>query len=101
MKGKILVGNVVLNRVVSEEFPSTIYDVIFDCKYGVQFTPVANGTVYNEPNADSVAAAKICLDDYYISREALYFLNPRIATNFWIPQNCTFIMSVGGHDFYS
>lgn len=101
MEGKILVGNVILNRVRSGEFPDSIYDVIFDRKYAVQFTPTANGRIWNEPNADSVTAAKICLDAYYISRDALYFLNPRIATNFWIPANRQFLLSVGGHDFYS
>lgn len=99
--GKILVGNVILNRMFSDEFPNTIYDVIFDRKYGVQFSPVANGSIWNTPNADSVAAAKICLDAYYLSRDALYFLNPDLATNFWIPNNRDFLIKVGGHEFYS
>ena len=34
--GKIAVGNCVLNRVKSSEFPNTIYDVIFDKNHGVQ-----------------------------------------------------------------
>ena len=85
----------------SDEFPNTIYDVIFDRKYGVQFSPVANGSIWNTPNADSVAAAKICLDAYYLSRDALYFLNPDLATNFWIPNNRDFLIKVGGHEFYS
>lgn len=101
MPGKILVGNVVLNRMFSDEFPNTIYDVIFDRKYGVQFTPIVNGMIYREPTEESVIAAKICLDAYYISRDALYFLNPSIATNFWIPANRPYITSVGCHDFYS
>ncbi|MCI8387624.1 MAG: copper amine oxidase [Clostridiales bacterium] len=101
MAGKILVGNVVLNRMKSDEFPDTIYGVIFDNEYGVQFTPTANGTVYNEPTEESIIAAKICLDGYYISRDAMYFLNPRIATSFWIVENRPFLFSVGGHDFYS
>lgn len=99
--GKILVGNVVLNRMFSDEFPDTVYDVIFDRKYGVQFTPIANGSIWNTPNSDSIAAAKICLDAYYLSRDALYFLNPDLATNFWIPNNRPFLMKVGGHEFYS
>ncbi|MCI9309481.1 MAG: copper amine oxidase, partial [Oscillospiraceae bacterium] len=60
--GKLAVGTVVLNRVASDEFPDTIHDVIFDRKWGVQFTPVANGTVYLEPTAESVLAAKLVLD---------------------------------------
>lgn len=101
MEGKILVGNVVLNRVASNEFPNTIYGVIFDREWGVQFTPIANGTIYNEPTADSIIAAKLCLDSYYISRSAMYFLNPAYATNFWVPANRPYLMTVGCHDFYS
>ncbi len=101
MDGKILVGNVVLNRVESEEFPNTIYGVIFDREWGVQFTPTENGTVYNVPTADSIVAAKLCLDSYYISRSAMYFLNPERATNFWVPANRPYLMTVGCHDFYS
>ncbi len=101
MSGKILVGNVILNRVASDEFPNTIYGVIFDREWGVQFTPTENGTIYNPPTADSVIAAKLCLDSYYISRSAMYFLNPKRATNFWVPTNRPYLMTVGCHDFYS
>ena len=55
--GQIAVGNVVLNRVKSRDFPNTIYGVIFDRKYGVQFTPVANGTIYNTPGYTETLAA--------------------------------------------
>ena len=49
-EGKLGVGNVVLNRVSDKTFPNTIYGVIFDRKNGVQFTPVANGAIYNNPS---------------------------------------------------
>lgn len=101
MIGKILVGNVVMNRVTSGEFPGSIREVIFDTKYGVQFTPTVNGTVYNAPTKDSIIAAKICLDSYYISRTALYFLNPVLATSFWIPANRPYLLTEGCHDFYA
>ena len=101
LAGKILVGNVVMNRVASREFPDTIYSVIFDRKWGVQFTPVANGAIYNTPNAESVLAAKLVLDGYTLSREAMYFLNPREAQNFWVPANRPYLMSVGCHDLYA
>ena len=45
-------GNVVLNRVASPDFPDTIYGVIFDDRWGGQFEPVRNGTVYQEPTED-------------------------------------------------
>ena len=101
MNGKIMVGNVILNRVKSEDFPNTIYGVIFDRKHGVQFTPTVNGAIYNTPCEESVIAAKLCLDSYYLSKSALYFLNPTLATSFWIPNNRPYLTTIGSHDFYS
>ncbi len=101
MAGKIMVGNVILNRVESADFPNSIYGVIFDTTHGVQFTPTANGTIYNPPTEESVIAAKLCLDSYTLSRSAMYFLNPEAATNFWVPNNRPYLMTIGCHDFYS
>ena len=98
--GKLAVGNVILNRVESEEFPDTVYDVIFDDEHGVQFTPTVNGAIHQKPNADSVLAAKLCLDDAVLNSQMLYFLNESIAASLWIPQNRTFIMEIGEHRFY-
>lgn len=101
LTGQLAVGNVVLNRVASSEFPDTIYDVIFDTRYAIQFTPVANGTIYNEPDAASVTAAKLALEGYTVSTAILYFLNPDLSTSFWIPQNRPYQFTVGTHDFYA
>ena len=98
--GQIAVGNVVLNRVESRHFPNTVYGVIFDRVGGVQFTPVALGTIYRSPSASSVIAAKICLEGYSISDEILFFMNPRIATSNWISKNRPFAFRIGNHDFY-
>ncbi len=100
MKGKMAVGNVVLNRVRSSAYPSSIYGVIFDRKYGVQFSPVANGTIYNTPTVDSIIAAKMCLEGYSLSSEILYFLNPSIASSSWITNNRPFAFKIGKHAFY-
>lgn len=99
--GKIAVGETVLNRVKSSDFPDTIYGVIFDDEWGVQYQPVSNGAIYNTPSADSVLAAKLCLDGAEITGGALFFLNPEKATNLWIVENREYIMSIGGHDFYA
>ena len=101
MKGKMAVGNVVMNRVAHPSYPNTIYGVIFDRKYGTQFTPAANGTIYRTPNADSIRAAKMCLEGYSLSDDMLFFLNPRIASSMWIVRARTPVMSIGNHDFYS
>ena len=101
MKGKIAVGNVVLNRVRSQQFPNTIYGVIFDKKYGVQFAPTANGMIYKAPNADSVIAAKMCLEGYSLSSEALYFFNPKYTSGSWVKQNRDYLFTIGNHVFYN
>jgi len=98
--GKIAVGNVVMNRVESNEFPDNIYDVIFDKKYGIQFQPAANNTIINTPSNDSVIAGNIALRNENIAGESLYFLNPKIATNFWIIKNRIFYKTIYNHDFY-
>ena len=99
--GKIAVGNVVLNRVRSPQYPNTIYGVIFDRKHGTQFSPVSFGTIYNTPSAESVIAAKICLEGYSLSDDALFFMNPRLATTSWIAQNRPYLFTIGNHLFYS
>lgn len=100
LEGKIAVGNVVLNRVADKRYPNTIYGVIFDFKNGIQFTPAYTGTIYNTPSAESIAAAKMCLEGYEIIDGVLFFFNPRIATSNWISKNRPFAGSIGLHDFY-
>ena len=101
MLGKIAVGNVILNRVRSSAYPNTIYGVIFDKKYGVQFSPVANGTIYNTPNADSIIAAKICLEGYSLSDKIIYFVNPALAPNSWVANNRPYYGTIGNHYFFT
>lgn len=98
--GKIAVGNVILNRVRSNQFPNTIYSVIFDKKYGVQFSPTINGTIYKAPNSDSVIAAKICLEGYSIDTGLLYFVNPKVAPNSWVAKNRPYYGMIGNHAFF-
>jgi N-acetylmuramoyl-L-alanine amidase len=100
LEGQIAVGNVVLNRVSSGEYPGSIYGVIFDRNYGVQFEPVLNGTVYNSPSDSSVIAAKICLEGTNVIEDSLYFFNPQTAQSFWIERNRTYIRTIGNHVFY-
>lgn len=100
LKGQIAVGNVVLNRKAHSSYPNTVYGVIFDRRGGTQFTPVAIGTIYRTPSNAAVIAAKICLEGTTLSKDALFFMNPRIATSNWISRNCKFLFTLGNHDFY-
>ena len=99
-KGKVAVGEVILNRVKSEEFPDTIWTVIFDKEFGIQFEPVANGTIYNTPSEESIKAAKTALSGSNYVGESLYFLNPTIASSNWIVKNRDFYTTIANHDFY-
>ncbi len=101
LEGQIAVGNVVYNRVASREFPNTVWGVIFDRKYGTQFSPVSFGTIYDAPSASAVIAAKICMEGYTLSDQALYFVNPRLATSTWIQRARPYLFTIGNHQFYA
>ncbi|SHE54925.1 N-acetylmuramoyl-L-alanine amidase [Tissierella praeacuta DSM 18095] len=101
-KGKVAVGSVILNRVNSKEFPNTIYGVIFEY-YGKipQFSPVAEGTIYNNPSQDSIKAAKDALSGAKPVGNSTYFFNPSKAAGTWIVKNKTYVTKIGGHSFYA
>lgn len=99
--GQIAVGSVVMNRVASAYYPNTIYGVIFDRKYGVQFSPVLDGTIYNTPTYNCILAAKICLEGVRVGNGALFFLRPETSQSLWIPKERRFLYSIGNHDFYA
>lgn len=99
-EGKLAVGNIVLNRRSNPEFPKTIYGVIFDKKYGTQFTPVADKTIYNNPSRDSIVAAKMVLEGVNNIGTSCYFLNPDKATSFWIVKNRQLFTIINRHHFY-
>ena len=98
--GQIAVGNVIMNRVASPLYPNTIYGVIFDRKYGVQFSPVLDGSIYNTPTYTATLAAKIILEGTRLSEDSLFFLNPITAQSGWISKNREYLYTIGGHDFY-
>lgn len=98
MRGKIAVGNVVLNRVADPRFPNTVYGVVFQRN---QFTPVSNGTIYKEPNAASVIAAKLCLEGANTAENSLYFINPTTSPRSWASRNRPYVMTIGAHAFYA
>ena len=101
IEGKIGVGNVVLNRVEDPSCPDSVYEVIFDNRYGVQFSPTETGTIYCEPSDESVAAAKLCLEGYDTVGASLFFLNPDSGASDWFSSTRTYVVTIGNHDFYA
>lgn len=100
-EGQIAVGNVILNRVSHPSYPDTIEGVVFDDKYAVQFEPVSNRTIYDDPAEISVIAAKLCLEGLDLASGSIYFYNPNKSQSTWFNENCQYIMTIGGHAFYS
>lgn len=105
-KGKILVANVVLNRVVDERFPNSVYDVVFQRAGGkAQFSPIASGSYYKvvvtEDTREAVDRA-LAGEDY--SEGALFFAARRYAGSSqmrWFDECLTKLFSYGGHEFFT
>ncbi len=100
LEGKKAVGACVMNRVKSSQFPNSVYGVIFDKNYGVQYQPTANGAIYNTPSADSVRAAAEALCGNYTANGAMYFCNTTVAPRSWAAANRAYCMTLGNHVFY-
>ena len=103
--GKLLVANVVLNRVDSDRFPETVTEVVFQKSKGVtQFSPVASGRINSvEISEETIAAVERALAGEDISQGALYFAARKYASSSkmrWFDEKLTFLFRHGGHEFY-
>lgn len=104
-KSKILVANVVLNRMRDERFPDTVEEVVFQNVNGaVQFSPIADGRYYSVNVTEST---KECVDralageDY--SEGALYFMERTMSSPSnvrWFDRALTKLFVYQGHEFY-
>ena len=101
LEGQIAVAQVVLNRKACYLWPNTIYKVIFDDRAGVQFSPTANGSIYQDPSEEAIAAAKMALDGADVIGDCCYFLNPDISDDGWFERNCSYVTTIGSHKFYN
>lgn len=103
--GKILVANVVLNRLQSPQFPDTIEEVVFQQEDGVaQFSPIANGSFDAAvPDTDTVEAVEAALEGEDYSQGALYFVARQYADGEnmkWFDNTLEKVFVHGGHEFY-
>ena len=95
-RGKVAVGAVVLNRVKSQGFPNTIREVILQ---EGQFSCIWDGQANLYPSQSCIEAAKAAILGYDPTGGALYFYNPRIATNVeWISKRPV-VTRIGNHVF--
>lgn len=106
MKSKILVADVVLNRVRDERFPDKIYDVIWQQSGGApQFSPTADGRIHSvtvtEETIEAVDRA-LAGEDY--SQGALFFVARSSADENnveWFDGNLKPLFSYGGHEYFT
>ena len=104
-KGKILVANVVLNRVKNKSFPSTIKGVVFSHRGGTyQFSPIMDGRYYTvDVSKDTKNAVSDALNGVDYSKGALYFMERAIADSSnvsWFDRSLTILFRYHCHEFY-
>ena len=97
---KLGVAGTVMNRVKSPKFPSTVKDVIFDTKYGVQFPPAHTSKINVTPTKDTMIAAKCALRGIQVVGNSLYFIDTSVASKSWAHNNRPFYCTLHGMNFY-
>lgn len=97
--GQVAVANVILNRVKSNRYPSTLKEVIFQ---NSQFSPVKNGVIRGRAPSQSVkkAVAEALKGRMIVPENTLYFVNPVLATDQTVPRTKTPVKVIGTHTFY-
>lgn len=103
--GKMLVANVILNRVEDEHFPNSINEVIFQSDNGVtQFSPISDGRFYTvNISKETVEAVNQVLQGEDNSQGALYFVARKAADQEnmrWFDEELEWLFAYGGHEFF-
>lgn len=103
--GKLLVANVVLNRVNSENFPNTVWEVVMQKEQGIaQFSPTVDGRYQSvKISEDTKEAVERALYGEDISQGALYFCAREKADSEkmqWFDRKLTRLFAYGNHEFF-
>ena len=100
-KGKILVANVVLNRVKSQEFPDSVRSVVYEPS---QFSPVSDGSINSvKVTEETKECVKRALEGEDYSDGALYFMNRRGSRSravSWFDSHLTYLFRHQNHEFF-
>ena len=106
IKGRVLIANVIMNRLSHEEFPDTITGVILDQRNGIpQFSPVYDGKFYEVTVTDETReAVKQALEGTDYSEGALFFVQRSAADKknvSWFDKDLKKLFKYGVHEFYT
>ena len=94
--GQVAVGAVIINRVLSNQFPDNVRDVVYQTN---QFTAVADGQINYTPNSTAYRAANEALEGVDPTMGSLYYYNPKTAENTKWFSTRKFVVSIGAHVF--
>lgn len=102
--GKLLVANVVLNRVKSGIFPDTVTEVVYQREFGVcQFSPVSDGRINRvKVSEETKRAVDRAVYGEDISQGALYFVARKaVAADKmqWFDNHLTWLLHMGDMNF--
>lgn len=100
--GKMLVANVVMNRVRSGQFPNTISEVVYQRSEGkAQFSPTADGRIDQVTvSSDTVEAVSRVMSEEDLSAGAMYF-RATGSKEGWFDQSLNRVLEHGNHIFYA
>ena len=101
--GKMLVANVIINRVNSHRFPDTVTEVVYqqNSKGRAQFSPTVDGRIDSVTvSEDTVEAVDRVLNGEDSSNGALYFRSVR-STGTWHDDALRRVVEHGNHIFYT
>ena len=101
IEGRVMVANVILNRVENDSFPNTITKVVYQ-KH--QFSPVSNGSIKRcRVTAETVEAVGRALSGEDLTDGALYFMNRHASSKknaSWFDRHLEFLFKHGNHEFF-
>ncbi len=101
-EGRMLVANVVMNRVRNGYFPNTVTEVVYQRQDGTaQFSPVSDGRIdtVNVSQGTIDAVARV-MNGEDISQGALFFRSVRSRSG-WFDQKLSRVLEHGNHIFYT
>ena len=99
-EGRMLVANVVMNRVRNGNFPNTVTEVVYQRQDGTaQFSPVSDGRIdtVNVSQGTIDAVARV-MNGEDISQGALFFRSVRSRSG-WFDQKLSRVLEHGNHIF--
>ena len=100
--GRIMVANVIFNRVKSGKFPSTVKSVIFQNNGRTyQFEPVKNERIYDAiPSDTTINCVDRAINGEDYSQGALFF-TMKTSSRSWFNTSLTLLFVHGDHYFYT